>query len=105
MCRCQDEQGVQNQSEFSFGDEESAEVHVRWLDGRKMAAAELARRMGLPLGHKVEVWLYGGIRLRGTLRLQEEVLFIEEDRVRHLELTVDKVAFAYREMGSRVRLD
>ncbi|SPE62703.1 hypothetical protein SBV1_890002 [Verrucomicrobia bacterium] len=70
-----------------------------------MAAAELAQRMGLPLGHEVEVWLCGGIRLRGKLRLQEEMLFIEEERVRHLELTVDNVAFAYREMESCVRLD
>ena len=38
---------------------------------------------GLPLGHQVEVWLLGGIRLRGRLRLEEEVLFIDEERVRH----------------------
>jgi len=70
-----------------------------------MAAEELARRLGLPLGHQVEVWRYGGIRLRGKLRLQEEVLFIEEERLRHLGLVVDQVAFAYREMESCVRLD
>ena len=34
------------------------------------------------LGHQVEVWLYGGIRLRGKLRLQEELLFVEEERAR-----------------------
>ena len=70
-----------------------------------MAAAELARRIGLPLGHQVEVWLYGGVRLRGKLRLREELLFIEEEQVRHLELVVDHVTFAYREMESCVRLD
>jgi hypothetical protein len=43
--------------------------------------------------------------LRGKLRLQEEVLFIEEERLRHLGLVVDQVAFAYREMESCVRLD
>ena len=79
--------------------------YTQWLTGRRLAAAELARRMGLPLGHQVEVWLYGGIRLRGKLRLQEELLFIEEERVRHLELLVDGVPFAYREMESCVRLD
>ena len=33
--------------------------------------------MGLPLGRQVEVWLVGEIRLRGKLRLQEEVLFMK----------------------------
>jgi len=73
--------------------------------GRRVAADELARRMGLPLGHEVEVWLVGGVRLRGKLRLVENLLFIEEDRVRHLELMVDRVPFAYREMESCIRLD
>jgi hypothetical protein len=39
------------------------------------------------------------------MRLKEEVLFIEEDRARHLELMVDQVPFTYREMESCVRLD
>lgn len=93
------------QSEFSFGGEGSEQGHTQWLAGRRMAAGELARRMGLPLGHQVEVWLCGGIRLRGRLLLDEEVLFIEQERLRHLELVVDNVAFAYREMESCVRLD
>jgi hypothetical protein len=37
--------------------------------------------------------------------LKEEVLFIEEDRIRHLELLVDGVSFTYREMESCVRSD
>jgi len=53
----------------------------------------------------VEVWLYGGIRLRGPLRLQEEMIFIDEERVRHLELVVEHVRFTYREMESCLRLD
>jgi len=59
----------------------------------------------LPLGHKVEVWLAGSVRLRGKLHLQEELLFIEEDSVRHLALIAEGVAFSYREMESCVRLD
>ena len=70
-----------------------------------LAARELARRINLPIGHEVEIWLYGGVRLRGKLRLKEEKLFIEEERVRHLELLVDHVVFTYREMESCVRLD
>jgi len=96
---------VNNQSEFEFGTGGTDQGYTQWLAGRRVAAEDLARRMNLPLGHQVEVWLYGGIRLRGKLRLQEEVLFIEEERVRHLELVVDRVAFTYRDMESCVRLD
>ena len=94
-----------SQSEFSFDGSGNENGYEQWITGRRMAAAELARRINLPLGHLVEVWLYGGVRLRGELRLQEEMLFIEEERVRHLELAVDHVKFTYREMESCLRLD
>jgi len=93
------------QSELNFGDEGSEDGYTRWLVGRRVATEILARKMGLPLGHEVEVWLFGAIRLRGKLQLLEETMFIEEDRVRHLGLRVDKVAFTYREMESCVQLD
>src|SRR6267142_1292804 len=93
------------QNELNFGEDGGSEGYTRWLVGRQVATEILARKMGLPLGHEVEIWLIGGLRLRGKLRLQQETLFIEEERVRHLELRVDKVAFTYREMESCVRLD
>jgi hypothetical protein len=93
------------QGEFNFNAAGSGQGYTNWLTARQMAAVELARRMNLPLGHEVEIWLVGGIRLRGRLQLQEEVLFIEEDKVRHLGLKVDGVSFAYREMESCVRTD
>jgi hypothetical protein len=93
------------QGELNFDAPGNGQGHTRWLAVRRVAMGELARRIGLPLGHEVEIWLYGGIRLRGRLRLQEELLFVEEDRVRHLGLIVDKVPFTYREMESCVRLD
>ncbi len=96
---------MSNQSEFNFGAGKTDQGYTQWLAGRRVAVEELARRIQLPLGHQVEVWLYGGVRLRGKLQLQEEVLFIEEERVRHLELAVDRVAFTYREMESCVRVD
>ncbi len=96
---------VNSQSEFNFAAGESERGYTQWVAGRQMAAEELARRIHLPLGHEVEVWLCGGIRLRGKLRLREEQLFIEEERVRHLEFVVDRVTFALREMESCVRLD
>lgn len=96
---------VSSQSEFNFSAGETEHGYTQWLAGRRMAAEELAQRIHLPLGHQVEVWLYGGVRLRGKLRLREEQLFIEEERVRHLEFVVDRVTFALREMESCVRLD
>lgn len=93
------------QSELNFGGEGSTEGYTWWLAGRQVATEILARKMGLPLGHEVDIWLIGGMRLRGKLRLQEEALFIEEERVRHLGLRVEKVDFTYREMESCVRLD
>lgn len=93
------------QSELSFWEDGNEEGYTRWMVGLQVATEILARKVGLPLGHEVEVWLVGGMRLRGKLRLQEETLFIEEERVRHLGLRVDKVSFTYREMESCVRLD
>ena len=93
------------QDQFNFEADGTDQGYTQWLTGRRMAVQELARRMNLPLGHQVEVWLLGGIRLRGRLRLEEEVLFIDEERVRHLRLVVDNVPFTYRELESFVRLD
>jgi len=93
------------QGEFNFAREKKADGYAQWLTGRQVAAAELVRKINLPLGHDVEVWLHGGIRLRGRLQLQEEVFFIEEEQMRHMGLIVDHVPFTYREMESCVRLD
>jgi hypothetical protein len=93
------------QGQFDFDSIGDDSGHSRWLVGRQMAAADLARKIGLPLGHMAEVWLRGNIRLSGRLRLRDEVLFIEESALNHLELTVDNVPFTVAEMESCVRLD
>ena len=103
-CRI-DAPAVDSQSEFNFTSSEAEAGYHKWIISRRVAVADLARRMNLPLGHQVEVWLFGGVRLRGKLRLAEETLFIDEERVRHLDLQVDQVRFTYREMESCVRLD
>ena len=69
---------MSQQGEFGFDSTQSEAGHDRWLAVRRVAAKELARRISLPLGHMVEVWLRGNVRLRGRLRLRDEVLFIEE---------------------------
>jgi hypothetical protein len=66
---------------------------------------ELARQMGLPLEHPVEVWVRGGVRLRGLLRLREKILFIQEEKETGLALVVDGVPFKWEEIESCVRLD
>lgn len=96
---------MNKQSEFNFTGSRSEAGYSKWLFSRQVAARDIARRMNLPLGHQVEIWLFGGVRLRGELRLAEETLFIDEERVRHLDLMVDHLRFSYREMESCVRLD
>ena len=93
------------QGHFNFDATGNDQGYAQWLAGRRVPVAELARRINLPLGHQVEVWLCGGVRLRGRLRLAEKLLFIDEERLRHLELIVDRVLFTYRDMESCVRLD
>ena len=93
------------QGHFDFDSSERADGYAKWLVGRQVAIQELAHRIHLPLAHEVEVWLRGGIRLRGKLRLEEEILLIEEEQIHHLRLLVDKVSFTYGEMESCVRLD
>lgn len=99
------ETNMNPQGEFDFNTGGAGGGYTRWVEGRKLAIAELARRLNLPLHRHVEVWLHGGIRLRGKLQLQEECLFWEEDHARHLGLQVDHVPFTLREMESCVRLD
>ena len=96
---------MSQQGEFGFDSTQSEAGHDRWLAVRRVAAKELARRINLPLGHMVEVWLRGDVRLRGRLRLKDEVLFIEESALNHLELVVDEVPFTFSEMESCVRSD
>jgi len=96
---------MDKQGQLNLEVEGEADGYTHWLAGRRLAVNEMARRLNLPLGHQVEVWLADGICLRGQLRLQEEVLFIEEERVRHLQLRIDRTCFDYRDLESCVRLD
>ena len=93
------------QGELDFAASGAADGHTKWLALRRMSTEAAARQLNLPVGHPAEVWLRGGIRLRGPLRLLNEVLFIEEERVRQLPLVLDGVTFTYAEIESCVRLD
>ena len=76
-----------------------------WRRQRQDALGELAKKFGLPLGHRAEVWLRGGIRLEGILRLQEQLLWIEDDAAREIMLEIDGVAFKRFEIESCKRQD
>jgi len=76
-----------------------------WLAQRREAKSELARRLGLPLGHQVEVWLRREVRLRGRLDLEEEKLFLPEGNDPHLRLTIGHASFEAGEIESCVRMD
>jgi len=93
----------QREMDFNAGGHEAG--YQRWLLGRDLAQSELVKHLNLPLGHEVEVWLRGGIRLRGRLQLKDQPLFVEENQTARLELRVNGVTFTYPEMESCVRRD
>lgn len=95
----------QLQSEIKFDAKSGKDGFAEWVIARHQAAEEVANKLGLPLGHPVEVWLRGGIRLSGKLQLAHELLLVEEHKVRQLPLVVDGVTFTYSEMESCVRAD
>jgi len=96
---------TQLQGELCFAANGPEAGYARWVALRQLAVEAAAQKLNLPVGHASEVWLRGGIRLRGTLRLANEVLFIEETRILNLALVLDGVTFGYAEMESCVRLD
>ena len=93
------------QGELKFESSPQTNGLVAWRAAREAAAHALALWLGLPLNHRVEVWLRGDIRLRGMLRLREELLLPEDERADALPLVVEGVTFTAAEIESCVRLD
>jgi hypothetical protein len=96
---------MSEQAELRFDGGPEAGGLAAWRAARQQAARSLALRLGLPLNHQVEVWLRGGVRLRGLLRLEEEVLFPDQECANALALVVEQVVFTPAEIESCVRLD
>jgi hypothetical protein len=94
-----------SQPELSFDAPEPQGGYDRWQQDRQAAKRELAQRLGLPLGHQVEVWLRGEVRLRGRLDLAEEKLFVPEGNDPHLRLAIGRTSFEAGEIESCVRTD
>src|SRR5512145_2900300 len=96
---------AQPQMELDFGLSRVSPGYERWQEQRRAATEALARQMGFPLGHEVEIWLRDGMRLRGLLRLKEEKLFVPEKRDPDVELAVGRVPFRPADVESCLRLD
>ena len=94
-----------SQPELPFDATAPLSGYDRWRDERRAAKVELGKRLGLPLGHQVEVWLHGNVRLRGRLELAEEKLFLPEDNNLHLQLAIGRTRFEAGEIESCVRAD
>jgi hypothetical protein len=98
--------GNQNQPEFDFNATTPARDPITaWREQRQMDLQKLARQLGLPLGHPVEVRLRDGVILSGPLQLGEETLLLSSPPERRLQLRVDGVCFAAAEIEACVRLD
>jgi hypothetical protein len=95
----------QLQGQLDFAGKGSDEGYAKWVAVRQLALEEAAQKLNLPVGHPTEIWLRGGIRLRGKLSLANEVLFVEEERLRGLRLVLDGVTFSFAEIESCLRLD
>ena len=93
------------QDDLPFADPSRPDGYAQWLAHRDDALLEAAHKLGLPLGRKVEVWLHGGIRLRGILELAERQLFVSEQDLPKLRFVVDRTTFRYDEMQSCLRQD
>lgn len=94
-----------SQPELSFDTTSPANGYDRWHEERRAVKLELAKRLGLPLGHQVEVWLSDEVRLRGRLDLAEEKLFVPEGNDPHLMIRIGHATFEAGEIESCVRTD
>jgi len=76
-----------------------------WRTQRAEQLDELARALGLPLGHPCRVELTGGVLLEGLLLLDgEELLLPEARKDSDLRLRIGRCVFTPRELVSAVRL-
>ena len=96
---------MSGQGEFQFDQPAAAQGYEQWQEERRQAVEKLARDLNLPLNHRAEVWLPGGVRLRGILRFQQAPLFLEAAAARQTVLCVEGVTFAPGDIESFVRLD
>lgn len=94
-----------DQLELSFEPSATSGGCEAWKQERARATENLARKLGLPLGHPVEAWLVGGVRLRGVLRVKDGAFLPPTGQGPKLVFVVDGVEFQQSELESCVRTD
>lgn len=77
----------------------------RWQAERRAALEQLGRRLGLPLGHRVDIRLAGGIQLRGRLMLADREGRLPRPEDPLPQLRVDRCTFGCGEIESCTRVD
>ena len=82
----------------------SGDGYAAWQQQRLQAARQISQRLGLPLGHEVELHLLDGVVLRGRLRLKEELLFPEVQDLGDVELAIGRATLKHSEIESCLRL-
>ena len=93
------------QAQFNFESNLPKDGLTSWHSQREQASRALALKLGLPIGHPVEVRLKDGVVLRGTLRAGEVLFDLENFSRGKVALQVERVVFSCSEIESCVRLD
>jgi len=83
---------------------QSGDGYAAWQQQRLQATKQVSQRLGLPLGHQVELRLRDGVILRGKLRLKEELLFPEMQELGNVELALGRATFKHSEIESCIRV-
>jgi hypothetical protein len=108
-----EKQNMARQSEFDFGahpisgaaSAADSEGLARWHTERAQELRELATKLGMPLGHQVEIRLKDGVVLRGRLQAGEVVSILESINHGKISFQVDGLVFSATEIEACVRLD
>lgn len=76
-----------------------------WRAARREQMEKLAKKQGLPLGHRVRVEFACGPPLEGLLLLNEETLFVKDRRDPKLHLRIGTADFHADEISACVRIE
>ena len=94
------------QAEFNFAATPPivADGLLAWREQFQRQQTELGKALGLPIGSEVEVWLQGGIRLRGHLNFAGENLINAGATLENTRFEIGRTKFTYTDIESCVRL-
>jgi hypothetical protein len=96
----------ETQGNMDFGDQFlPRDGYAAWQRQRLHAQAGTSQKLGLPLGHRVELRLLDGVVPSGTLRLKDDLLFPELEDLANVELAIGRTTFKRSDIESCVRLD